>query len=220
MMTKDMIRCIAIDGTDGSGKTTIVEALKDIYNVIVLPRFYSMQMVPTDPQERKAWFLNSDPELTTAIYISGQQLRFRAAAEFKKGLHYKVYESKKEPLVVIDRGPLSVKAFSYAALKETMLTDNKIEYFIEKHFLSDLPSTVIDRSFLLFENDPKCIEMILQRRQYDERDKQLTYLQHEYYVKHIDAIKSNSDITIISPILPREQIIQEVMEQIKEIVYV
>lgn len=56
MMTKDMIRCIAIDGTDGSGKTTIVEALKDIYNVIVLPRFYSMQMVPTDPQERKRGF--------------------------------------------------------------------------------------------------------------------------------------------------------------------
>ena len=64
-----MIPCISIDGVDGSGKTTLIQNLSKQYNVITLPRFYSMGMVPGDQEERCQWFRKQDAVYTTPIYI-------------------------------------------------------------------------------------------------------------------------------------------------------
>ena len=43
------------------------------YDVITLPRFYSMGMVPEDPNERRIWFRTTDVYDSTLIYISGHK---------------------------------------------------------------------------------------------------------------------------------------------------
>ena len=64
-----MFFCISVDGVDGAGKTTLVEALCREYNVATLPRFHCMGMVPQGRYERKDWFLTQDSLFTTKIYI-------------------------------------------------------------------------------------------------------------------------------------------------------
>lgn len=202
-----MIKCISIDGPDGSGKSTLVELLSNEYEIVTLPKYYSMGMTPVDPEERKKWFRTFDVFDTTRIYISGHKIRLVAAAEFKKGLHYKFLEpSKKERIVVLDRGALSVNAFAYAAIKMSsdMQDDEIIDYLLVENDIEQFAKKIIDVSILLF--DPNNLEEIISRRKYDECDEYLARYQHEYYCKRK---YEDERIKIISPTKTPEEILNE-----------
>ncbi len=202
-----MIRCISIDGPDGSGKSTLIELLSKEYQVVTLPRFYSMGMAPLDSEERKNWFRTVDVFDTTQIYISGQKVRITAASEFKKGLHYKFLEDiKKEKLVVLDRGALSVNAYAYAAIKvaSTMEDDEIMDYVLQKYDIEQFAKGVVDASILLF--DPNNLEEIILRRNYDKNDELLARYQHEYYCKRNYCDKR---IKTISPSKTPKEIFDE-----------
>ena len=159
-----MIFCISIDGVDGAGKTTLVEALGKKYNVVTLPRFYCMGMAPQERHERKNWFLTQDNLFTTKIYISGYKLRMFCAREFKCGLHYKFPINSTNNLVVMDRGFLSLKAYSFAMLRKTgnfsvEAADKKIAELSGDEF-EKLSDETIDLSILLFENSIDCLNKI------------------------------------------------------------
>lgn len=202
-----MIKCISIDGPDGSGKSTLIDLLSKEFQVVTLPRFYSMGMAPLDPEERKRWFRTIDVFDTTRIYISGHKVRLMAASEFKKGLHYKFLENdKKERLVVIDRGAISVNAYAYAAIKSSseMQDDEVMNYVLNESDIEEFSENIIDVSILLF--DPDHLEEIISRRIYDKNDEYLARYQHEYYCKREYADKR---IKIISPIKTPDEIFNE-----------
>lgn len=210
-----MIKCISVDGPDGSGKSTLIANLCDIYNVIMLPRFYSMGMVPADSEERKLWFRNSNAVDTTRIYMSGHKLRLLVAESFKRGNHYKLLEkNSKESLIAIDRGALSVRAFSFAALKkDTDMTDEQIDAHIYKEFDKDFrkkSDQIVDMSILLF--DDGSLEEVISRRIYDKEDELLARYQHEYYCKH--QIREEN-VRLILPTLSEEEVLEKTINYIE-----
>ena len=214
-----MIKCISLDGVDGAGKTTIVSALSNYYNVVQVPKFYCMEMVPYDVNERINWFRTMNAEDTTKIYISGHKMRYMLAGEFKKGLHYKFLEkNNKPPLVVIDRGELSLKAFSFAALKRgTNWNSQKIDEFLCNEFgdrFEQVVEDTIDHSFLLFAENS--LEHIYRRRAFEPEDKILMLYQQEYYEKH-QCEFMNENITIISPLLTREEVLNLILEKLNQL---
>lgn len=194
-----MIPCISIDGVDGSGKTTLIQNLSKRYNIITLPRFYLMGMVPGDYEERCQWFRTQNAVYTTPIYISGYRLRFQLASEFKKGFHYKI-KPNAQNLIAIDRGLLSLKAFSYASMKKnSVLNDSQIVQFLKKYITPNFENEVkgvIDKQILLFSSEPKALDRLLLRRQYSKDDELLIRYQYEYYLRYC---KTFSEADIISP---------------------
>lgn len=210
-----MIKCISIDGPDGSGKSTLIELLSQEYEVVTVPRFYSMGMAPLDPEERKNWFRTVDVFDTTRIYISGHKIRLFAADEFKKGLHYKfLSDSKKEKLIVLDRGAISVNAYAYAAIKaaSNMKEEDILQYVLEKSDIEQFAYKIVDVSILLF--DPNNIEEIISRRKYDKNDECLARYQHEYYCR---KRYNNEKIKVISSSKTPKDIFDEVKIIIKEL---
>lgn len=211
-----MIKCISIDGVDGSGKTTLVNELSKYYNTIQVPRYYFGGMVPTDSKERTIWFRTEDAVKTTDIYISGQKIRYLLAKEFKKGFHYKAFDGKKTSLVVIDRGELSLKAFAYAALKKgTKWSSDEIKNYFETKFDSEFEremGDIIDYSFLLFKENT--INTLLSRRFFDSEDMLLATYQQEYYEK---CTINNNKVKTISPSESKERILEIVISTIMDI---
>lgn len=208
-----MIKCISIDGPDGSGKSTLIDLLSEEYDVITLPRFYTMGMVPIDPNERKVWFRTTDVIDSTLIYISGYRVRLTAASEFKKGFHYKIIEQgEKEKIIVIDRGAISVNAFAYAAIKNSydMDDDEVMRFVLSKSDIEIFAKNIIDVSILLF--DPQNLEEIISRRTYDVIDERLVRFQHEYYCKRD---YKDEKIKIISPSKTPREILAVVKNIIK-----
>ena len=214
-----MICCISVDGVDGAGKTTLIESLAQRYNIANLPRFYCMGMAPQNSQERKDWFISNDVLFTTKIYISGYKLRLAAAREFKRGLHYKFPINVTNNLVVMDRGIWSLRAYSFAMLikigtlsseeadkKTTELLDREIE---------NLADDAIDLSILLFHDSHECLKNIIARRNCDENERLLISYQHEYYSRHLAEIKDSAKVSIISPIIPPEDIFKIVVDKIE-----
>lgn len=211
-----MIKCISIDGPDGSGKSTLIELLNKEYEVITLPRFYSMGMVPTDSEERRNWFRKVNVFDSTLIYVSGHKVRLMAASEFKKGFHYKLLEQgEKEQIIVIDRGAISVNAFAYAAIMNAseMNADEVMQFVKTKSDIEEFAESIIDVSILLF--DPQNLEEIISRRTYDAIDERLARYQHEYYCKR--NYKDEKVKIISSSKAPRE-ILSEVKNIIKGVV--
>ena len=208
-----MIKCISIDGPDGSGKSTLIDLLSEEYDVITLPRFYTMGMVPIDPNERKVWFRTTDVIDSTLIYISGYRVRLTAASKFKKGFHYKIIEQgEKEKIIVIDRGAISVNAFAYAAIKNSydMDDDEVMRFVLSKSDIEIFAKNIIDVSILLF--DPQNLEEIISRRTYDVIDERLVRFQHEYYCKRD---YKDEKIKIISPSKTPREILAVVKNIIK-----
>lgn len=210
-----MIPCISIDGVDGSGKTTLIQNLSKQYNVITLPRFYSMGMVPGDQEERCQWFRKQDAVYTTPIYISGYRLRLHLASEFKKGFHYKIKQNAQN-LIAIDRGLLSLKAFSYASMKKNSnLNDSEIVQFLKQYITPDFENEVkkiIDKQILLFSPEPRVLEKLLLRRQYGKDDELLIRYQYEYYLRYYQTF---SEVVIISPFESPDKIVSQVDDLIK-----
>ena len=214
-----MFLCISVDGVDGAGKTTLVEALCREYNVATLPRFHCMGMVPQGRGERKNWFLTEDSLFTTRIYISGYKLRIFCAREFKRGLHYKFPVNSTNNLVVMDRGFLSLKAYSFAMLMKTGNfsddeADEKIAELSAGEF-EKLADETIDLSILLFEDGQECLEKILARRVCDENERLLVKYQHEYYSRHLKELKDSAKIKILSPFISPEEIFKIVADKIE-----
>lgn len=209
-----MIKCVSIDGPDGSGKSTLISGLSEVYNVAALPRFYMTGIVPIEPEERREWFRRENVFDTTRLYISGHKLRISAAGEFKRGLHYKfMRQDKKEPLILIDRGALSVEAFAYAAIRKgTDWPGDKINAYLKTECdMQAFSSQIIDLSVLIF--DRNTLTEILDRRAYDEDDRKLVCYQHEYYCTHeFDGKK----VRVISPALSQEMMLAESLRIIQE----
>ena len=204
-----MIPCVSVDGIDGSGKTTLIKRLSEVYNVVTLPRFYSMGMVPVDSSERKHWFLTNDALTTTKIYISGHKSRIFCAKDFKKGLHYKFIGSKNN-LVLIDRGLWSLKAFSFAAIMKgtnfsESQSDEKVDEFIDKDLRALFEETA-ELSILLFDVSEGVLEKILSRRTYDKNDELLIRYQYDYYLRHAKDADALAKTLVISPIKSPEEI--------------
>lgn len=208
-----MIKCISIDGTDGVGKSTLITHLSKKYNIVTLQRFYMTGIAPIDSEERKLWFRSEDVVLTTKIYIAGQKLRMNSAYEFKKGLHYKFLEKdNREKLIFIDRGVLSIQAYTYAALKKgTDWDDNKILKFVhDECVMDDYLNDLIDYSILLF--DEESLEEVISRRNYDRDDELLVRYQHDYY-RRINF--HNKKIRIISPLKSEKNVLEESIDLIE-----
>ena len=211
-----MIKCVSIDGVDGSGKTTLANELSKYFNTIQVPRYYFSGMVPTDSNERTIWFRTEDAVKTTDIYISGQKIRYLLAREFKKGFHYKAFDENKPSLVVIDRGELSLKAFSYAALKKgTKWSSDEIKNYLETRFNTAFEheiDDIIDYSFLLFKENT--INTLFSRRFFDSDDMLLATYQQEYYEK---CTINKSKVKTISPLESKENILEIVISKIVDI---
>lgn len=215
-----MILCVSVDGVDGAGKTTLIDSLGEKYNVVTLPRFYCTGIVPQNRDERKCWFQTQDVLFTTKIYISGYKLRIFSAREFKRGLHYKFSTASANNLVVMDRGFLSLKAYSFAMLRKTgnfssEAADKKIAE-LSGGELEELAEETIDLSILLFEDSRACLDKILARRVVDDNERRLVTYQHEYYSLHAKEL-NRSKILPLSPLTPPEKIFKTVVEKIEEL---
>lgn len=216
-----MIPCISIDGVDGSGKTTLINNLKSYYNVVTLPRFYVFGNAPSSHEERKKWFRNVDAIQTTPIYISGYFLRFMAAEEYKKGFHFKFLDDSLPKLVLIDRGLISLKAFSYASLKKNSdLSNEQIYVFLDKYidniYMKKIKK-IIDYSVLLFDDSTASLESIISRREYEPEDELLIRYQYEYYLRNVDDMRRMRNVSIVSPFESQYEIIKKTMKTIEEI---
>ena len=209
-----MIKCVSIDGPDGAGKTTLISRLAEKYNTVILHQFHATGMVPTDPEERKNWFRRENGMDTTRLYLAGHRLRLASAREFKRGLHYKfLAKDDREKLILIDRGPLSVRAYTYAALKkDTNWSNDEIEEFIKKEYDFENPENeIVDLSILLFDKDS--LNEVMGRRTYDIDDEMLIRYQYEYYSNHKFDERS---VYIINPVKKQEDVLEETISIINK----
>ena len=218
-LVMENIKCISFDGIDGSGKTTLINSLLEKYNVVLLPRFYYFGMVPMDFDKRKEWFRTKYDIETMKIYAVSHRNRILLANDYKKGFHYKFIENdERKKLIVLDRGILSVEAFIYAALKlSTPMTQKEIMDYIDVYFRNksyQKMNSIIDHTFLLVDEKQKYLNQVLNRRMYDERDKNLIRYQAEYYQKKLYI---ENKLTTISPISILKENISKCTEYIEQI---
>ena len=186
---------ISFDGTDGVGKTTLINYLSNNYKVAELPRFYSCGAVPLDPNERRNWFLSVSQKDAMKIYLTAHKHRLAAIKFFKQGLHYKFLESsEKQKILVADRGFLSVEAFAYAALRcENEMSDDEINDFIDIYFRNDLKDFInsyFDLTVLLAGNPEDYLSQVISRRSYDQHEIDLIKYQAEYLYEHCHSINN------------------------------
>ncbi len=202
MVNNSLIYSIAFDGTDGSGKTSLINKLSENFFVVSLPRFYAMGAVPLDPLERKNWFLSVSQKDAMKIYLTAHKHRLTTLKYFKEGLHYKLLEkTEKTKLLVADRGYLSVEAFAYAALKcENEMSDKEIYDFIDVYFrneMKDIVNSYFDLTVLLAGDPKEYLDKVIARRNYEQHDIDLIKNQAEYLHKRNFPIKR---ILKLSPI--------------------
>ena len=214
------IPCIAVDGIDGSGKTTLIQGLMRHFEVALLPRFYGFGMVPIAESERKQWFLSNPPVETAKLYLESQRLRIQLAAVFKQGLHYHFLAPPDKPrLVVLDRGFWSVEAFTFAALRlDAFLGMDDIVKIISRHLYHGKPGLLrskrhVDLSIILVDRHRPYISNVLTRRSNDARERRLIELQAEFY----DTMQARPPRTLVlSPLEEPEWILGQCMAKIGE----
>jgi len=204
---------IAIDGSDGAGKTTLIRDLGRSFTIIHVPKFHDFGSVPRESIQRKKWFRTENPLATTAILLRMHRLRILLAMDFSNGFHYEVQAALKENhktnqlFVVLDRGPLSVAAYGYACLKaDTNLTDNKILQFINEHF-GGVGFDFVMASILLNPESIIPIDDIFVRvSDCDEREKKLIYFQCQFFCEYINNFIPESNVYCIDPLTSRNKV--------------
>jgi hypothetical protein len=216
--TKPKIQCVSIDGTDGVGKTTLIESLKEKFNVVVVPKFYHLGMVPMGYEERKKWFLSARPQDSMRIYALSHRYRILLCQEYREGNHYIYLRKDQRPkLIVLDRGVISIEAFIYASLRMyTGMSDHEIHNYIAVVFRGpefEQIFSLVDKSIVLSENTLDYLEIILKRRNYEEHEKNLIKYQAEYIKTNLFAFKRTYKL---SPILNPNELVNLASEIILE----
>lgn len=197
-----LIPCLSIDGIDGAGKTSLVEALARSYKVVTLPKFHAFGAVPAEARERLDWFQATPERVGMRIYASAHRIRIMLAADFKLGLHQAfVADDGREPLLLLDRGPISVEAFMHAVLSLSPDSPPEgIPAFIAAAFREgwhERMYAAIDCSILLADVDLGYVDQVLRRRRYNLREEQLIRLQADY----LQAVKPDGQRVVrLSPL--------------------
>jgi thymidylate kinase len=111
---------IAIDGPDGSGKTTLIKKLQQHYDVISILKSSQVALMPTNLEERIEWLQEENAFVSGRIYYASHQARFQMIENFiSKRYHYEMVKYnrfRQPPLIILDRGPLSAEAYTYASI--------------------------------------------------------------------------------------------------------
>lgn len=136
---------IAVDGPDGAGKSSVTKHICDKYFCITPPHFIDLGLMPQEAKERRSWYQNDDSFLTMRTYLSSHQKRHEFLEQYNKGTHYKQAMHRGQvPVIIWDRGPLSAKAYAFAAIRlHTRLPDAVIAQFVNQHFDYRMPSNQV-----------------------------------------------------------------------------
>lgn len=136
---------IAVDGPDGAGKSSITKHICGKYFCITPPHFIDLGLMPQEAKERRGWYQNDDSFLTMRTYLSSHQKRHEFLEQYNKGTHYKQAMHRGQvPIIIWDRGPLSAKAYAFAAIRlHTRLPDAVIAQFVNQHFDYMMPSNQV-----------------------------------------------------------------------------
>lgn len=212
---------VALEGPDGTGKSTLANAIAQKFHALYPPKSSSIELMPSTLEERVKWFKEEDSLVTARVYLKSHLARFRLLEEYNKRCHYKLISRNRFELpsiLIWDRGPLSTRAYAYASIKtnDPELSDEIIKHFIDLHFeFEDQQEQII--YILMYPKNINLAEQLLKRAKgvtNSERELSLIENQISYYEKF--WTKNGKTFLAIDPLDSQENNIKKVLAFIDE----
>jgi len=194
---------IYIDGPDGAGKTTILNFLNQHYDAITPPKSTEIGLMPINHNENVEWFQTQNPFVTARLYLISHQKRFEYLNNYNSRAHYKLINKSRgfaPTLVLVDRGPLSARAYAFSSIKLSSALPSKfIIQFINQQFRF-LVKNDQSINIVLYPDISKAQDLLKRLKNVPNPDRELKLIegQIEYYQKY--AIKHpESNILFLDP---------------------
>lgn len=198
---------IAIEGPDGAGKTTLINQLKRQYPNISLLKSSDIGLMPKTLDERINWFQQENTFVSGRIYYASHQARFHIIQNYiEKRFHYEMVKFNRfqqPPIILLDRGPLSTEAYTYASIRSSsQLPAHYIFSFIDM-LKNDFPLFTPDLSIcLLPDGDPRTlverldIEGAVAAKELQLIKGQIEYIRHKAgaHVQLVDCLQSEETV--------------------------
>jgi thymidylate kinase len=212
---------IAIEGPDGSGKTTLINELKKQFNVIDLPKSWIFGLMPMDLNERITWFRSENPFVTARIYMASHLLRLQLCKEYiAKRSHYEMIQYnrfEKPPLILIDRGPLSLQAYVYAYLRvDTQIEKRIIEDFVELQYKSLESFEPMMTILLSPENDMDAVKLVERLEDFPVSEKEREFKLIKEQIHYFNKNSYSNGIKIYNPFELPNQLTKAISEDIQK----
>ena len=209
---------ISIEGPDGAGKTTLINKLKSKYHNISLLKSSDVGLMPKTLDERVSWLQQENAFVSSRIYYASHQARFHVIQNFiEKRFHHEMVKYnrfKQPPVILLDRGPLSTEAYTYASIRYSSKLPKHYIFSYVEILKNDFAAFTPDVSICLLPNE--ATKTLVGRLQLEEAEAQKELQLIEGQIEYIRK-KASNDVHIINCLQEADAVYEQASDLIETV---